>query len=185
MEFVKEGIWAAGGIPAEFNVPAPCDGMAQGDGMHTVLPQRDLISASIEAMARAHGFDGMVFLCSCDKIVPGMLMAAAALDRPSLFLTAGSMMPYESDQGTTFVTPDLKESIGAYNIDQINEETFTCYRENICHSCGTCSMYGTANTEWGVCGGHPGSVPSTAQQCSSAPAPKASRPGMWGSVSSR
>ena len=146
VEFVKEGIWAAGGIPAEFNVPAPCDGMAQGDGMHTVLPQRDLISASIEAMARAHGFDGMVFLCSCDKIVPGMLMAAAALDRPSLFLTAGSMMPYESDQGTTFVTPDLKESIGAYNIDQINEETFTCYRENICHSCGTCSMYGTANT---------------------------------------
>ena len=79
VKFVKEGIWAAGGVPAEFNVPAPCDGMAQGEGMHAILPQRDLIAGSIEAMANAHGFDGMVFLCSCDKIVPGMLMAAAAL----------------------------------------------------------------------------------------------------------
>ncbi|MBQ7535669.1 MAG: dihydroxy-acid dehydratase [Stomatobaculum sp.] len=144
-EFVKEGIWAAGGVPAEFNVPAPCDGMAQGDGMHTILPQRDLIAGSIEAMARAHGFDGMVFLCSCDKIVPGMLMAAAALDRPSLFLTAGSMLPYDAPEGT-YVTPDLKESIGARNVDKIDEETFTRFRENICYSCGTCSMYGTANT---------------------------------------
>lgn len=145
VEFVKEGIWAAGGVPAEFNVPAPCDGMAQGDGMHTVLPQRDLIAASIEAMARAHGFDGMVFLCSCDKIVPGMLMAAAALDRPSLMLTAGSMLPYEAPEGV-YVTPDLKESIGARNVDRIDEATFTRFRENICYSCGTCSMYGTANT---------------------------------------
>lgn len=143
--FVKEGIWAAGGVPAEFNVPAPCDGMAQGDGMHTILPQRDLIAANIEAMARAHGFDGMVFLCSCDKIVPGMLMAAAALNRSTLFLTAGSMLPYEAPEGT-YVTPDLKESIGARNVEAIDEETFTRYRENICHSCGTCSMYGTANT---------------------------------------
>ena len=144
-EHVKEGIWAAGGVPAEFNVPAPCDGMAQGDGMHTILPQRDLIASSIEAMARAHGFDGMVFLCSCDKIVPGMLMAAAALNRPSLFLTAGSMVPYDAPEGT-YVTPDLKESIGSRNVGKIDEETFTRFRENICYSCGTCSMYGTANT---------------------------------------
>ena len=145
VEYVKEGIWAAGGVPAEFNVPAPCDGMAQGDGMHTILPQRDLIAASIEAMARAHSFDGMMFLCSCDKIVPGMLMAAASLNKPSLFLTAGSMLPYEAPEGT-YVTPDLKESIGARNVDKIDEETFTRYKENICCSCGTCSMYGTANT---------------------------------------
>ena len=145
VEFVKEGIWAAGGVPAEFNVPAPCDGMAQGGGMHAILPQRDLIAASVEAMARAHGFDGMVFLCSCDKIVPGMLMGAAALNKPSLFLTAGSMIPYEAPEGT-YVTPDLKESIGARNIDAIDETTFTRFRENICFSCGTCSMYGTANT---------------------------------------
>ena len=145
VKFVKEGIWAAGGVPGEFNVPAPCDGMAQGAGMHYILPQRDLIAASIESMANAHGFDGLVFLCSCDKIVPGMLMAAAALNKPCLFLTAGSMVPYEAEEGT-YVTPDLKESIGARNIDKISEETYTRYRENICFSCGTCSMYGTANT---------------------------------------
>lgn len=144
-KFVKEGIWSAGGVPGEFNVPAPCDGMAQGAGMHYILPQRDLIAASIESMANAHGFDGLVFLCSCDKIVPGMLMAAAALNKPCLFLTAGSMVPYEAEEGT-YVTPDLKESIGARNIDKISEETYTRYRENICFSCGTCSMYGTANT---------------------------------------
>ena len=130
VKFVKEGIWSAGGVPGEFNVPAPCDGMAQGAGMHYILPQRDLIAASIESMANAHGFDGLVFLCSCDKIVPGMLMAAAALNKPCLFLTAGSMVPYEAEEGT-YVTPDLKESIGARNIDKISEETYTRYRENI------------------------------------------------------
>lgn len=145
VKFVKEGIWAAGGVPAEFNVPAPCDGMAQGAGMHHVLPERDLIAGSIEAMASAHSFDGMVFLCSCDKIVPGMLMAAASLNRPSLFLTAGSMVPYEEEE-RIYVTPDLKESIGQRNVEAIDEATFSRYRENICFSCGTCSMYGTANT---------------------------------------
>ncbi len=144
-QFVKEGIWAAGGVPAEFHVPAPCDGMAQGSGMHTVLPSRELIAGSIEGMAKAHDFDGMVFLCSCDKIVPGMLMAAAALNKPSLFLTAGSMLPYQTPE-QTFVTPDLKESIGQRRVGAISPETFASYQENICHSCGTCSMYGTANT---------------------------------------
>ncbi len=146
VQYVKEGIWAAGGVPAEFCVPAPCDGMSQGHGMSSVLVQRDLIAGSIEAMANAHGFDGMVFLCSCDKIVPGMLMGAAALNKPSLFLTAGSMLPYEAEDGATFVTPDLKESIGSHNIGAISDETFARYQENICFSCGTCSMYGTANT---------------------------------------
>lgn len=145
VQFVKEGIWAAGGIPAEFNVPAPCDGMAQGGGMHSVLPSRELIAGAIEGMANAHDFDGMVFMCSCDKIVPGMLMAAASLNKPSLFLTAGSMIPYKTES-RTFVTPDLKESIGEQRIGAISQETFEHYKANICHSCGTCSMYGTANT---------------------------------------
>ena len=142
---VKEGIWAAGGTPAEFNVPAPCDGMAQGSGMHYVLPQRDLIAASIEAMVEAHGFDGLVFLCSCDKIVPGMLMAAAHLNLPSVFLTAGAMLPY-NEEGRDFVTCDLKEAIGKYKNRDIDEATFDRWRNNICASGGTCSMYGTANT---------------------------------------
>lgn len=145
VNYVKEGIWSGGGTPAEFNVPAPCDGMAQGRGMHYILPQRDLIAGSIQAMVEAHEFDGLVFLCSCDKIVPGMLMAAAALDKPCLFLTAGSMLPYD-DGERVFVTPDLKESIGERNVGKISEETFLAYKENICFSCGTCSMYGTANT---------------------------------------
>ena len=144
-QVVREGIWAAGGAPAEFTVPAPCDGIAQGEGMHSILPQRDLIAGSIEAMVNSHGFDGLVFLCSCDKIVPGMLMAAAALDLPSLFLTAGSMIPYR-EGGREFVTPDLKEAIGQRAGNAIDEATFDRWRENICFSGGTCSMYGTANT---------------------------------------
>lgn len=144
-QYVKEGVWAAGGAPAEFNVPAPCDGMAQLRGMQYVLPSRDLIAGSIETMVRAHNFDGLVFLCACDKIVPGMLMAAASLNLPSLFLTPGSMLPYEED-GVVYTTPDLKESIGKWKAGKISEETFHRYRQNICASCGTCSMYGTANT---------------------------------------
>ncbi len=142
---VREGIWAAGGTPAEFTVPAPCDGIAQGDGMHYILPQRDLIAGSIEAMVLSHGFDGLVFLCSCDKIVPAMLMAAAALNLPSIFLTAGAMIPY-CEGGKEYVTPDVKEAIGKFRNKSIDEQTFDRWRENICFSGGTCSMYGTANT---------------------------------------
>ncbi|MDR2743845.1 MAG: dihydroxy-acid dehydratase [Desulfovibrio sp.] len=144
-QIVREGVWAAGGAPAEFAVPAPCDGIAQGEGMHYILPQRDLIAASINAMVRAHGFDGLVFLCSCDKIVPGMLMAAASLDLPSVFLTAGAMIPYY-ENGACHVTPDLKEAIGKRRAGSMDEKTFDRLRENICFSGGTCSMYGTANT---------------------------------------
>ena len=143
--YVKEGIWRAGGTPTEFNVPAPCDGIAQGDGMHYILPERDLIAASIENMVRAHKFDGLVFLCSCDKIVPGMLMAAAALDLPSVMITAGAMIPWENGE-EALTTPDLKEAIGKRRSGIIDEKTFDEYKENICFSCGTCSMYGTANT---------------------------------------
>ncbi len=144
-QHVKEGVWAAGGTPAEFNVPAPCDGMAQGLGMHYILPERDLIAGAAEGMARAHDFDGLVFLCSCDKIVPGMLMAAASLDKPCIFLTAGCMLPYDDGQ-KVYVTPDLKESIGAYNAERITAAEFERFKQNICFSGGTCSMYGTANT---------------------------------------
>ena len=142
---VKEGIWAAGGTPAEFNVPAPCDGMAQGKGMHYILPQRDLIAASIEAMVEAHGFDGLIFLCSCDKIIPGMLMSAAKLNLPAIFLTAGAMLPYTEGK-RQYVTCDLKEAIGKRHNNEIDEETLTRWITRICASGGTCSMYGTANT---------------------------------------
>lgn len=142
---VKEGVWAAGGSPGEFMVPAPCDGMAQGPGMHYILPQRDLIAASIEAMVQAHGFEGMVMLASCDKILPGMLMAAARLDLPTLFLTAGAMLPYQLGDRAV-VTSDLKEAIGKRRSGEIDQETFLEWQECFCASPGTCSMMGTANS---------------------------------------
>ena len=142
---VKEGVWAAGGNPGEFCVPAPCDGIAQGDGQHYILPQRDLIAASVEAMVKSHGFDGMVMLCSCDKIVPGMLLAAARIDIPTIFITAGAMSPYE-EGGREYVTSDVKEMIGEFSGGSIDEAAFVRRRSKICMSCGTCSMYGTANT---------------------------------------
>ncbi|MDR3354571.1 MAG: dihydroxy-acid dehydratase [Synergistaceae bacterium] len=142
---VREGIWAAGGCPAEFSVPAPCDGMAQGAGMHSILPQRDLIAGSVECMVNAHSFDGLVMLASCDKIVPGMLMAAVRLDLPAIFLSAGSMSPY-ADGRSIYVTPDLKEAIGKYNGGHITKDVFDVWKKNICFSQGTCSMMGTANT---------------------------------------
>jgi len=142
---VKEGIWAGGGSPAEFVVPAPCDGMAQGPGMHYILPQRDLIAASIEAMVRAHGFEGMVMLASCDKIIPGMLMAAVRLNLPTLFLTAGAMAPCRLGDRTV-VTSDLKEAIGLRRDTRVDHETFLQWQESFCASPGTCSMMGTANT---------------------------------------
>jgi len=143
---VKEGIWAAGGCPSEFNVPAPCDGIAQGSGMHYILPQRDLIAASIEAMVQAHGFEGVVMLGSCDKILPGMLMAAIRLNLPTLFLTAGAMMPFRLDEKRTVTTPDLKEAIGTRLKGAIDQETFLSWQERFCATPGTCSMMGTANS---------------------------------------
>ena len=142
---VISGVWAGGGCPAEFCVPAPCDGMAQGNGMHYILPERDLIAGSIECMLKAHGFEGLVMLASCDKIVPAMLIAAARLDLPTIFLSAGAMTPY-IDDGNVYVTCDLKEAIGKINSGKIDIETFTRWEEKICFSSGTCSMMGTANT---------------------------------------
>lgn len=144
-ERVKEGIWAAGGAPGEFNVPAPCDGIAQGLGMFYILPQRDLIASSVEAMVKAHGFRGMVMLASCDKIIPGMVMAAIRCDLPTLFLTAGAMLPYRLGEKEV-VTSDLKEAIGRRRSGDIDDATFMTWQENFCFSPGTCSMMGTANT---------------------------------------
>ena len=147
VNYVKEGIWCAGGAPVEFNVPSPCDAHGQGAGMHYILPQRDLIAASIEAMVNSQGYDGLVFMCSCDKIVPGMLMAAAAINKPSMFITAGAMVPYKDPyEKKTYVTSDLKESMGRITKGEIDEATFQRYKDSMCFSCGTCSMYGTANT---------------------------------------
>lgn len=145
VQFVKDGVWANGGCPVEFGVPGVCDGIGQIRGMHCCLPSRDLIAGSVDAMSQVHKFDAMVFLCTCDKVVPGMLMAAASLNVPSIFLTAGTMLPYEKE-GKTYVTCDIKEAIGARNSNKISEEEFLDLKVNTCYTGGVCSMYGTANT---------------------------------------
>jgi dihydroxy-acid dehydratase len=135
---VKDGIIAAGGIAVEFNVPAPCDGVAMGhDGMHYVLAQRDLIADIVETHVRSQLFDGIVMISSCDKINPGMLMAAARLDLPSIYLSGGPGMwdiRNRRNRGTRSV--DHKD----YEDTEMKVATTTCA------SCGACEIMGTANT---------------------------------------
>jgi dihydroxy-acid dehydratase len=143
---VKEGIRQAGGTPVEFNTVAPCDGIAQGKGMHYVLPLRDIIAASVELMVHAHQFDGMVCLCTCDKIVPGMLIAAARCDIPALFVTGGLMPPYRPPEGGVRVTSDVKEAMGAYKAGKMDAQTLRDIESTACTTCGGCNMMGTAST---------------------------------------
>jgi len=144
-EQVKTGVWAAGGFPVEFNTIAPCDGIAQGEGMHTVLPAREVIAASVELMVRANRCEGLVCLASCDKILPGMLMAAARLDLPTIFLPGGPMLPYQAD-GQSWVLCDVKEAMGRLRAEEIREEEFAQIERYACASEGSCSMMGTAGT---------------------------------------
>ncbi|MBM3236908.1 dihydroxy-acid dehydratase [Candidatus Poribacteria bacterium] len=144
-EHIKNAIWAAGGWPMEFNTIAACDGAAQGRGMHYILPMRDIIAASVELMLQAHSFDGVVMIASCDKIIPGMLMAAARCNLPTIFFTGGTMLP-RSDIDRTYVACDVKEAIGRYNSGEIDEQELNRIESIICASVGACSMMGTANT---------------------------------------
>ncbi|MFW9772773.1 MAG: dihydroxy-acid dehydratase [Candidatus Thorarchaeota archaeon] len=150
-EFVKEGIKEKGGIPMEFNTIAPCDGIANsGNFSNYTLPSREIITASVESMVKAYNFDGMVLICSCDKIIPGMLLAAARCNIPSIFLTGGIMLPKKFKEGPlkgkTFVTSDIKEAIGKYNAAIISKEELYLIESETCCSPGACNMMGTANT---------------------------------------
>ena len=143
--WVKDGVRQAGGTPAEFNTVAPCDGIAQGEGMHYILPLRDVIAASVELMVRANRFDGLVMLCSCDKIVPGMLMAAAQLDLPTLFVTGGPMAPGRLG-GRKIILSDVKEAMGRRKEGLMTREEFHQIECRACEGPGACSFMGTANT---------------------------------------
>ncbi|MFX1385959.1 MAG: dihydroxy-acid dehydratase [Promethearchaeota archaeon] len=150
-EFVKEGIKEAGGTPMEFNTIAICDGIANsGDFSKYVLPSREIIASSVECTIKAYDFDGMVMLCSCDKIIPGMLIAAARCNIPTIFLTGGIMLPKTFQdgplKGKTFVTSDVKEAIGQYNAGLITKEELLLIESETCCSAGACNMMGTANT---------------------------------------
>jgi dihydroxy-acid dehydratase len=144
-EWVRQGVRQAGGTPAEFNTVAPCDGIAQGRGMHYILPLRDVIAASIELMAGANRFDGLVMLCNCDKIVPGMLMAAARLDLPTLFVTGGSMVSGRIDEREV-MTSDVKEGMGKLKANQISPDEFYAIESHACPGPGACNFMGTAST---------------------------------------
>jgi dihydroxy-acid dehydratase len=149
--FVHEGIKEGGGTPMEFNTIAPCDGIANsGNNSKFILPSREVIANSIECIIKAYNFNGMVMLCSCDKVVPGMLIAAARCNIPTIFLTGGIMTPKYFEhgplKGKTYVTSDIKEAIGEYNAGKISKEDLFLIESQTCCSAGACNMMGTANT---------------------------------------
>lgn len=143
---VLQGIEEAGGVGMVFGTIAPCDGIAEGHlGMRYILAAREVITASIEVMMRAHRFDGMVLLGSCDKIVPAMLMSAARLDIPAIMVNGGPMYPAEY-KGKHWDGNIVTEAIGWKMRGEIDEAEFA-HIENIAEpGPGSCTMYGTANT---------------------------------------
>ncbi|MGD8881634.1 MAG: dihydroxy-acid dehydratase [Desulfobacterales bacterium] len=146
-EYVQQGIRQAGGTPVEFGVIAACDGIAQGhDGMHYILPTRDLIANDIEMMVQAHRLDAIVLLGSCDKIVPAMLMAAARLDLPAIMVVGGPMEGGCRFDGRSSDITSLTEALGMLKAGKIEESEFMELENRSAPTCGSCSFLGTANT---------------------------------------
>jgi dihydroxy-acid dehydratase len=146
-EYVKQGIFQAGGTPVEFGVIAACDGVAQGHhGMHYILPTRDLIANDVELMIEAHHLDAVVLLGSCDKIVPGMLMAAARLNVPAIIVVGGPMEGGCEFDERAADTTSLTEGLGMLKAGKIDEETYQKLENCATPTCGSCSFLGTANT---------------------------------------
>ena len=139
---VKDGVLAAGGTPMEFNTIGVCDGIAMGhDGMHFSLSSRELIADTIECMVKAHCFDALVFIPNCDKIVPGMLMAAMRLNLPCIFVSGGPLLSInQRDLNTVF------EAVGARKANLINDEELAEIEGSSCPGCGSCSGMFTANS---------------------------------------
>jgi len=146
-EHVKQGILQAGGTPVEFGVIAPCDGIANGHGgMRYILPARELITNDIEIMIEAHRFDAVVLLGSCDKIVPGMLMAAARLDVPAILVVGGPMLGGVQFDGRSSDNSTLAEAVGMLADGTISASEFDRLEEDATPCVGSCSFLGTANT---------------------------------------
>ena len=144
---VKAGVRAAGGTPVEFPAIAVCDGIAMGHiGMKYSLVTRDLIADSTEAMAIAHQFDGLVMIPNCDKNVPGLLMAAARVNVPTIFVSGGPMLAGHLKDGRRTCLSHMFEAVGAYHAGTMNEMDVQDYEENACPSCGSCSGMYTANS---------------------------------------
>jgi len=146
-EAVKAGVRAAGGTPILFPAIAVCDGIAMGHvGMKYSLVTRDLIADSTEAMAIAHQFDGLVMIPNCDKNVPGLLMAAARLNIPTIFVSGGPMLAGHLTDGRRTCLSHMFEAVGAYKAGTLDDDGVRNYEENACPSCGSCSGMYTANS---------------------------------------
>ncbi len=146
-EIVKEAVREAGGVPFEFNVIGVDDGIAMGhSGMHYSLPSREIIADSIETVVEAHKLDGLVCIPNCDKIVPGMMMAAARLNIPTIFISGGAMLAGHLPDGRAIDLSTAFEAVGAYSRGKISEEELKLIEQNACPSCGSCSGMFTANS---------------------------------------
>ena len=143
---MKAGVRLAGGTPFEFQTIAVCDGIAMNHtGMKYSLGSRELIADSVEIMAMAHAFDALVFIPNCDKVVPGMLMAAARLNLPSIFVSGGPMLAGVVDGKTISVT-QVFEGVGAAAGGKISLQELTYLEDNACPTCGSCAGMFTANS---------------------------------------
>jgi len=146
-KIVKEAVYAAGGLPFEFNTIAICDGIAMGHmGMRYSLASREIIADSVEAMLRAHCFDGLVCIPNCDKIIPGMLMAAVRVNIPTIFISGGPMRAGKTKTGKTVDLISVFEAIGAFKDGKISDEELADIEVNACPGWGSCSGMFTANS---------------------------------------
>ena len=149
-EAVKAGVRSGGGVPFEVNTIAVCDGIAMNhSGMKYSLPSRELIADSVEILAEAHAFDALVFIPNCDKIIPGMLMAAVRLNLPAIFISGGPMLAGRLAGNNGFKTVDLSsvfEAVGKVAKGEMHQQELECLEEVACPGCGSCAGMFTANT---------------------------------------
>jgi len=146
-ELVKKAVYQAGGVPFVFNTIGVCDGIAMGHaGMRYSLQSRELIADSVETMVKAHCFDGLVCIPNCDKIIPGMLMAAVRLDIPTIFVSGGPMKAGRTSGGKVVDLISVFEGIGAYQEGKISEAELTEIEKCACPGWGSCSGLFTANS---------------------------------------
>jgi dihydroxy-acid dehydratase len=150
-KYVKHGVSQAGGVPIEFNTIAVCDGIAMGhDGMKMSLPSREIVADSVEIMVESHGFDAMVCMTSCDKIDPGMLMAAARIDIPTIFVLGGPMEPgcptWGKYKGKTITVQEMFEATALVKAGKMSQEEAVYLENTCCQSPGACGGMFTAMT---------------------------------------
>ncbi|MDR2860550.1 MAG: dihydroxy-acid dehydratase, partial [Elusimicrobiota bacterium] len=145
--YIERGIAAGGGVPFIFGAPAVCDGIAMGhSGMHYSLASREIIADLVETVANAHRLDGLILLSNCDKVTPGMLMAAARLNIPAIVVTAGAMYTGMYEHKRRSLVRDTFEAVGQFQAGKINEKQLTELEMSACPGAGSCQGMYTANT---------------------------------------